>query len=400
MGDLLIFLSVLFFFAAFLRDEAVFTVLYIFVGLYLAGRWWGGLSLNSLRIERFFTRRAFLGDDVTVRLELKNRGVLPLVWLRVQDSLPAELSVAGSFKRVLTLGPYGTSFFEYTIQTRKRGCYPVGPFRAWSGDLFGLTDEQTAEGQPEALVVYPRIYPLPRFSLPSRSPLGTMRTLQPIFEDPSRIRSKRPYTTGDSLRRIDWKASAAAGSLQVKQFEPSIALETIIFLDLDPADYDMHTFYDSFELGIILAASAANWVCANKQAVGLVTNGADPLDLEENTPLHFRPLPARKGQAHLMRLLDILARVVAPERKSLPFLDLLNREQVSLPWGSSLLIITPQVDEALFDLLFQARRSGFNASLILAGKSVESQKIRQQAAIFHIPFLHVTSEAELTLGVR
>ncbi len=400
MNDLLIFLVVLFLLATFLRDEAVFTVLYIFIGLYLAGRWWGGRSLNSLQIERIFTRRAFLGDDVNVRLELKNKGVLPLVWLRVQDSLPAELSVAGSFKRVLTLGPYGASFFEYTIQTRKRGCYPVGPFRAWSGDLFGLIDEQNADGQPESLVVYPRIYPLPRFSLPSRSPLGTMRTIQPIFEDPSRIRSKRPYTTGDSLRRIDWKASAAAGSLQVKQFEPSIALDTMIFLDLDPADYDMHTFYDSFELGIILAASAANWVITNKQAVGLVTNGADPLDLEDGKARHFGPLPAHKGQAHLMRMLDILARVIAPGRKSMPFLDLLHHAQVSLPWGSTLLVITPQVDEALFDQLFQAQRSGFNASLILAGKSVDSQKIRQQAAIFHIPFLHVASEADLTMGGR
>ncbi len=416
MGGLFFFILVMFFFGAFLRDEAVFTVLYIFVGLYLAGRWWGGRALNSLVIERTFTRRAFLGDDVQVRLELKNKGILPLVWLRVPDALPAALAVTGSFKRVLTMGPFSTSFFEYTILTRKRGFYTVGPFRAWSGDLFGLASEQSADGQPESLVVYPRIYNLPNFSLPSRSPSGTLRTLHPIFEDPSRIRSKRPYQSGDSLRRIDWKATAITGSLQVKQFEPSIALETMIFLNLDPEDYDMHTYYDSFELGIIMAASAANWVAAHKQAVGLATNGADPFEIEEapepaNLPVsgkgrvvqparqarqHFLPLPARKGRPHLMRLLDILARVVAPPRKSLPFLDLLRAEHVNLPWGTTLIVITPRIDEAVFDYLFQARRAGFNATLILVGKSGVSQQVRHQASIFHIPFLHISSEAELT----
>ncbi len=398
MASLVIFLLALFVFAAFLRDEAVFTILYIFIGLYLVGRWWGGQSLNSILIERIYTRRAFLGDEITVRLQIRNKGILPVVWLRVQDALPVELSVAGSFKRVLTLGPFGSSFFEYTIQTRKRGFYQVGPFRAWSGDLFGLAAEQSAGGIPESLTVYPRIYQLPGFSLTSRSPMGTLRTMQPIFEDPTRIRSKRDYVSGDSLRRVDWKASANLRRLVVKQYEPAISLQTMILLNLGQEDYDMHTFYDSFELGIVMAASVANWVMTNKQSVGLATNGVDPMSLQDDVAQRFHTLPARKGQVHLIRLLDILARVIAPAKPALPFLDLLRREIVHLPWGSTLVVITPRVDEGLFDCLFQARRAGLLPKLVLVGKSAQSQEARQKAEIFHFPFQHVLSEGDLAKG--
>jgi hypothetical protein len=90
--------------------------------------------------------------------------------------------------------------------------------------------------------------------LPSRSPIGTLRHTQPIFEDPSRVRGKRDYTTGDSLRRVDWKATATTGRLQVKQFEPSIALETALFLNLNADEYLQRTRLDATELAIVIAA--------------------------------------------------------------------------------------------------------------------------------------------------
>ena len=102
----------------------------------------------------------------------------------------------------------------------------------YSGDVFGLTGGETRRLQSDSLTVYPKIVPLTRVVLPTQSPMGTLRHHQPIFEDPSRIFGKREYVSGDSLRRVDWKSTASTGHLQVKLFEPSIALETVIFLDL------------------------------------------------------------------------------------------------------------------------------------------------------------------------
>ena len=170
--------------------------------------------------------------------------------------------------------------------------------------------------------------------LPSRSPLGTLRHTQPIFEDPSRVRGKRDYMAGDSLRRVDWKATASTGRLQVKQFEPSIALETAIFLNLNADEYAPRTRLDATELAIVIAASLANWIVGKRQSVGLSVNGVDPIGTEDKA----QALPPRKGRAHLTRILDVLARVrSAPPT---PFAQLFQYEAARLPWGTTVILIT------------------------------------------------------------
>src|SRR3972149_2468824 len=67
---------------------------------------------------------------------------------------------------------------------------------------------------------------------PPQSPMGNLPPPQPIFEDPSRVIGKRDYVAGDSLQRVDWKATAVVGRLQVKQYQPSTARETLIVLSL------------------------------------------------------------------------------------------------------------------------------------------------------------------------
>jgi uncharacterized protein (DUF58 family) len=389
--EILVFLVVLFVAAALLRDDFAFTILYLFAGIYIVGRWWSGRAVKAIRIFRDFTPRAFLGDDVKVRLEIRNTGILPVPWLRVQDSLPIELAAPGLFKRVLSMGSRGKEEFEYVLKTRKRGYYPIGPLVASSGDLFGLGVENRLEGGLSHLTVYPKIYILSKLELPSRSPMGTLRHKQPIFEDPTRVLSKRDYVAGDSLRRVDWKATAITGRLQVKQFEPSIALETAIFLNLNLNEYDLRARFDATELAIIIAASIANRVIDQKQALGLNTNGLDPLSNLQR----FRPLPIRRGQGHLMHILDVLARIEAAE--TLPFLDMLRQEIVHLPWGSTLVLVTGSAEETLFDGLFQIRRSGLNAVLVLAGQIAHTQRIRQRAEYFKFPFYNIRTEFDLDM---
>jgi uncharacterized protein (DUF58 family) len=174
----------------------------------------------------------------------------------------------------------------------------------------------------------------------------------------------------------------------------------MIFLNVDIQDYDLRMIYDGVELAVILAASVANWVTAHKQSVGLSTNGEDPLSSD---PSHmtwkferFQSIQARKGRNHLMLVLDVLARMEAPKKNVFRFLDLLQTEYLNLPWGTTLVIITPNAGEELFDTLFLLRRSGLNPFLVLVGPNIQIQKIRQQADAFHIPIFHVQNEMELS----
>ena len=179
---------------------------------------------------------------------------------------------------MLTLSPRARENFEYTLEARKRGYYPIGPLFISTGDLLGLGGSDLHnEGETEYLTVYPKVVPLAQLKIPSRSPLGTLRHTQPIFEDPTRVMGKREYVAGDSLRRVDWKSTATTGRMQVKLFEPSIAIETVIFLNLDGPSYHYRSRIDAAELAIVITASIANWIVEKGQTVGLYTNGEDPI---------------------------------------------------------------------------------------------------------------------------
>jgi uncharacterized protein (DUF58 family) len=390
MGDtFFLFLIILTVFAIFLREDTLLTLVYFLVGVYALSRWWSRRASKSVAYTRTFQQRAFLYEKVPVRLEVVNRHWLPVPWLQLNEALPLELIVPNAFRSVTTLGPYDRQTFSYTLNADRRGYYPIGPLHLRSGDLIGLNEELDTESSTDHLIVYPRIIPFAHVRLPSRSPIGTLRHTQPIFEDPSRVRGKRDYVAGDSLRRVDWKATATLGRLQVKQFEPSIALETAIFLNLNADEYAPRTRLDATELAIVIAASLANWIIGQRQSAGLSVNGADPIGSGEKPQM----LPPRKGRAHLTRLLDVLARIRSIP--TTPFVQLLQRETPHLPWGTTVILITGSVDEALFDEIFRARRAGLNVVLILCGTVPNLAEVQHRAEHFGIPVQHFARERDL-----
>jgi uncharacterized protein (DUF58 family) len=341
--------------------------------------------------RRRYDHQAFPGTTVPVRVDLENSSLLPAVWLRVQDYYPIEVAEFNAFSQVVSLGPHEKINLNYNLKANKRGYYTIGPLHVSSGDLLGMSAERQSEGISDHLTVYPRVIPLGKVQLPSKSPMGTMRHKQPIFEDPTRPMGKRDYRPGDSLRRIDWKASATTGRMQTKLFEPSIALETVILLNLNLNDFQLRLRYESTELAIVVAASLASWVIGQRQSTGMITNGLDPLSADSR-PM---PLPARKGRAHLMRILEVLARIRAIETG--PFPTLLRQQRVHLPWGTTALIITGSAEQPLLDELIQARRAGLNPVLILCGEHPNHRQVAQKGKMFGIPVHILRSEKDMDI---
>jgi uncharacterized protein (DUF58 family) len=247
--------------------------------------------------------------------------------------------------------------------------------------------------EDDYVIVYPKIVALTDLGLPSQSPFGTLPSRERLFEDPTRIRGVRDYQPGDSLRRMDWKTSARLGSLQVRRYEPAIALETAVFVNLDGADYAQPYRRQATELGIVIAASVAVHLVEKRQAVGLFTNGRDPLAESFNPS---PSLPMRKGREHLMNLLDLLACIeVAAEEETVPFLDLLNRKSLGLPWGSTVVIITAQEAEGLMGALLALRRRGLAVVLVLTCLETGFDLTAQRAGQIGVKALQIRSERDL-----
>jgi uncharacterized protein (DUF58 family) len=387
MSDTLtIFLIFLLLLGAVTQETFVIVIIYLGVGAIFLNRWWSSRVLKKLQYNRIFETKVFPDEIVPVKISLTNRSLLPAIWMRIQDLFPIEIADLRHFYQVITLGPRETLEVEYSLKARKRGYYAVGPMQISTGDLLGISPEVVSQGASDYLTVYPRVIPLTDPFLPSRSPMGTLRHRQPIYEDPSRPAGKREYSPGDSLRRIDWKATANTGQLQVKIFEPSIALETVIFLNLNLNEYSLRDRVDGAELAIVAAASLANWAIAKRQSAGLVTNGVDILAPHNDSVV----IPARKGRAHMMRILESLARIKSLETQSLP--TLLRKYRPGLPWGTTIVLITGTVDDALFEEVLQSNRAGMSTVVLLCGRFTMAQEARTRGKTIGVPVWDLQDE--------
>ena len=393
MVDLLPFVIVLFFIAAFMRLDFLLYILYVFFGLHLLSRWWVQRAVGRLRFRRVLaTERAFLGERVPVELEVWNPGFLPLPWIHLRENLPLDLHVPTLVQRVFSLLPRERETIRYELHGWRRGYYAIGPLFCRAGDLFGVT-EVTRKGETgNHLTIYPKIIPLPNLWLPSLLPFGTLPSQQRLFEDPTRVMGVRDYQPGDSPRRIDWKTSAALGRLQVRRYQPAISVEAFIMLNLNTAEYSRRGRFVATELAITVAASVAHQLIEQRQAVGLATNGADPLT-ESSERLTLLP---RKGRGHLMSCLDLLARIQASNADGmLPFAALMRQASLGLSWGSTLVIVTGKEDEALMPTLIHLRRRGFWAALVLVDPGVHFDRTKARAQQIGVPAYRIVRERDL-----
>jgi uncharacterized protein (DUF58 family) len=390
MPGLLSFLLILFVLAALLRVDFFFTIVYLLLIVYLLSRLWVRWMCRHLCITRRFADHAFHGDDVTVHLDVRNTGWLPVPWLAVHESLPVQLGAPAGYRQVFGLKPRERRQFQYTLACRKRGYYPVGPLSMETGDLLGVVDSGRMQLSLERLVVYPKVVPLRALNLPTRSPQAVLRARSPLFEDPTRIMGVRDYQRGDSPRRIHWTATASAGRLLVKQYQPAIARETLICLDLHREGYGQRQRYDASELAIVVAASLAHHIAVQEGLpVGLTTEALDPL--VEDRVRFF--LPPRRGRAHLIQVLEVLARAQIAE--GAPLTELLRRGSADLAWGATIVAITGLESAQLFDNLVYLRRAGFAVSLILVRPGRPSAELQRRAGLANVPIHRVWDERDL-----
>lgn len=397
-----------------LRVDFVFYILYVLVGVFLWSRWATPRALRNLIASRTYRRRAFLGEQVEVTLTLRNKGRLALPWVEFHESVPPELRLGTSPQRVVSLAGRATHTFTYHVKGLQRGYYRLGPLRLASGDLFGLARPQRGHLAADYLTVYPRILPLAHLGLPSRLPFGTVASHQRLFEDPARPMGVRDFRSGDSLRQVNWKASAHTQRLLVRTFQPAISLETMILLDLHASDYERRDRLYWTEWSIVVAASVATHLINQRQAVGLMSNGVDPLRLQEEareydevtgrllfqadagqSPSAYMPtaIDPRPGRPHLMKVLEQLARLDV--RETIPLREWASSAGTRLSWGVTILAITGQGDEARCNALHQLARGGFNPILIAVEPDANFGLVRDRARCLGFRAYNISGRAEL-----
>ncbi|MGL4648816.1 MAG: DUF58 domain-containing protein [Caldilineaceae bacterium] len=383
-------LLVLFLFGALLRMDWVYYLAYVVGAIWLYSTWSVRRSLAHLKVTRLMLDRAFPGQAIAVTVEVENRSRLPVPWLLIEERVPLDLRDRAEYRIAASIGSRGQITHVYTLQAKRRGYYALGPLTLRAGDLFGFSESRWEEKVARYVTVYPQVLALPALGLPSRLPFGARATAQQMQEDPARLRGVRAYAPGDSLRRIHWKASAHTDALLVKQLQPAITLDLLVVLNFRREDYGVRFAASVSEWAATIAASVASAALAQRQPAGLLCNGLDAA-LALSAPAALDPPPAtlpaaqsqggvvgqpplltpRSGQAQQMAILSTLARLQLHDGAP-PLAERLLAPLASVQWGTTIVVISPTVDEALIWVLHQSTRRGSSVVLLHCAQQAES----------------------------
>jgi uncharacterized protein (DUF58 family) len=392
------FLGVLLLLAAALVLESglLAYAMYVLLGLLIVSRLLarGGLAGLGAHRDELPSATAEIGDQIPVKVTVRNPSWLPVPWILLEDVLPKDalnkrfqrLKVRGKRAKLCAIRGRKEATVEYRLECMGRGFFQIGPLVMETGDLFGLHRRHRVEAKPKYLLVYPRVVPLLGYELASRRPVGDLQLTHRLFEDPTRINGIRAYEAGDPLNRVHWRATARTGQLHSKKYEPSALAGATIVLDFHRQSYHRQGEPVRSELAVTAAASLANAVQTLGQQVGLITNAADAaarirahVDLgeqadrlaaraaaaQETTSARLQPLivPTRRAAEQFEQIREMLARVELTEGLMLP--ELLSEATGRLPRDATVLAILADVPVATALALGHLRRSGWSVTVVL-----------------------------------
>jgi len=239
------------------------------------------LTLRDLTVAARFPDHIFAGEPTEVLVTIKNeKRLLPSFSILVEARGPADRKAKKAvrrsrfLKRTLAYFTYipHRAAAEQTIEQlfRKRGHVLVTGFELSTRFPFGFFRHRRRLRSREVDIV---VYPKPQ-------PIADELHLLPLFTGQSASFRRgfghdllllRDYQQRDDLRHIDWKATARARRLTVREFTAEDERRMTILLDTRlTEDIDRENFRIRFENGVIQAASLVKHFIEERAEVSLV----------------------------------------------------------------------------------------------------------------------------------
>jgi uncharacterized protein (DUF58 family) len=189
------------------------------------------------------------------------------------------------------------------LRCARRGSYRLGGARVQTGFPFGLLVAARAS-EEHSLIVHPRFTPLAHLGIPGgrrHHPEGV--ALASSVGDSQEYWGSREYRFGDSLRDVDWRATARLGKPIVREFREEYFLRTAVVLDTYLPRGSKPERFAAFEWAVSVTAAVSDYLLRRDYLVEFCAAGPNLY--------HFT---AGRSLAHLDQMLDILAHVdVNPE---------------------------------------------------------------------------------------
>ena len=315
------------------------------------------LSTRPPHVRRHGAARDVVeGDDVRVDLVVESTGSVPPPTL-VAHERPGRLD-----ERRVELHHVGGRRFAggYELRAVPRGRYAFQTVKLTIEDPFALAHADLEQGEPQALVVYPRLVRLDRLFSEGGAHAQDGRRL--LLRRPTgyELHSVREYVEGESLRKVHWRSTARRGQLMVKELEDAPRDEVAVLLDGHAPRGEL------FEVAVRAAGSVLQAHFRHGRRCALVVNST------------ARESQAVTNESDWRRALEILAGAEADART--PAFALLQSDGGVAARSLELVVVTSQVEPALVDRLVQRvlSRRGVSLVYVQADAQPEPQLLRLQ----------------------
>jgi len=210
--------------------------------------------------------RVFEGQNVRITVKLFNAGrnhVFCILTLK----LPGGITVANNPGRLgVKLSPRSSETVWFDIPLKRFGVYTIGPLIATQR---GLTGSVVA---PKVLIQKIELKVFPRPEHISHRGIRLRKTKVWLGSTPSKIRghegefySIRKYQYGDTLRAINWRASARANQILTNEFVGERGGDVILIVDARGPHFD-----EAFIKSVRTANQVSSLLLRQGHRVGLV----------------------------------------------------------------------------------------------------------------------------------
>ena len=190
---------------------------------------------NRFKIVQEVSRVVVKAQEVPYRLLLANEDILPFTHIRLHffsDMVRMKPEDTG----VISLLPHEEIRVDTKMYCKYRGTYPVGVKSVEITDFLGLFTIPYPMMSQIRLTARPRIIPMEQLKivLQEQDPKTSLFPVSRLQDLPDY--ELRSYIPGDSMKYIHWKNSARSGELLVRKQMPEELFDTILIMDLAPAD--------------------------------------------------------------------------------------------------------------------------------------------------------------------
>ncbi|HTO69004.1 MAG TPA: DUF58 domain-containing protein [Myxococcota bacterium] len=251
------------------------------------------LRLGPFEVTRDVPRALAAGVDHELALSIANRGGRPAE-LRVFDHHPPDADVRG-LPRDLALRPLERASFRYRLRPLARGRRSFGRAELAIRSQLGLWRRNVRSGPEQELRVFPNFRAVARYELLAAAnragTLGIRR--RPRRGEGLAFHQLREYRAGDTLRQIDWKATARLRRAVSREYEEERDQQIVFLLDCGRKMHSRDEALSHFDRALDAVLLLTHVALRQGDAVGLATFSGER-----------RFLAPRKGTQQLTRVMN------------------------------------------------------------------------------------------------